>query len=504
MSRRRSLVVGTKDIAEDAVGIARVSGKDQEDGYSLDSQEKLMHTYTDGHHMRLIKVFKIAESASKSKQRKIFRQAMKFIEEHGIKHLVVEKVDRHARNFHDAVETHDWLMADEMRKVHFIKDSIALHKNSRSQEWLNWGIRVVMAKNYVDNLREEAMKGWAEKLAQGWMPGVPPPGYTNVTRDSRRIQIPDERNWRIIKEMFELYIQPGQSGKTITKEMARRGVLTRKGRPYAHGRVDDMLTNPFYVGIIRWDGREYPGRHETFISRQLWDKVQQKMHSGRPVVYKKHNPLFKNMITCEICGGVVTWQLQKGRYYGACQRRNPACKVKKTIREDRLEETIQDLLNDLVCPSSELIEWVVVQLKKRGETTSQAREDSLASINAQIERLMRMDADLYDDKLAGDIPRELYKTKHDTFMEQLGELKSQQSALESKNKNDLPQRLALLKLSQKAAELYASRTTQQKRVILTKLFSSFTYSDGAVSVKYSKFAEVIANKTLKTKEILGR
>lgn len=40
--------MGAEVAAEDAVGIARVSGKDQEDGYSLDSQEKLMHAYADG------------------------------------------------------------------------------------------------------------------------------------------------------------------------------------------------------------------------------------------------------------------------------------------------------------------------------------------------------------------------------------------------------------------------------------------------------------------------
>ncbi|MCB9819947.1 recombinase family protein [Candidatus Nomurabacteria bacterium] len=490
---------------ETAVGIARVSSKDQEDGYSLDSQENLMNTYGDNHNYRLLKVFKIAESASKAKQRKVFREAMKFVEEHGVNNLFVEKVDRHARNFHDAVETHDWLMANEGRKIHFIKDSIVLHKNSRSQEWLNWGIRVVMAKNYVDNLREEAMKGWTEKLAQGWMPGVPPPGYVNVTVDGKRIQVPDESTWRIVKEMFELYLQPGQSGKTITKEMALRGVRTRKGRPYVHGRVDEMLTNPFYVGIIRWDGKEYPGKQQTFIDRTLWDRVQEKMHGGRPDVYKKHNPLFKNLITCSTCNGVVTWQLQKGRYYGACQRRNPACKIKKTIREDRLEETIQELLDELVCPSQELIDWAIEQLEAKKETNSRTHVDSLKSINAQIDRLVRMDGDLYDDKLAGDITKDIYQAKHSSFMEQLKDLRTKQTTLESKvNKNDLPQRLALLKLTQMAAELYQTRTITQKRVILTKLFSSFTYGNGAVSVNYSKFAEVIANKSLKTKEILGR
>lgn len=101
----------------------------------------------------------------------------------------------------------------------------------------------------------------------------------------------------------------------------------------------------------------YQSLPQTFIDRALWDHVQEKMHGGRPDVYKKHNPLFKNLITCETCDGVVTWQLQKGRYYGACQRRNPACKIKKTIREDRLEETIQEPLDELVCPSQELIDW---------------------------------------------------------------------------------------------------------------------------------------------------
>src|SRR5690349_14079365 len=159
-----------------AVILARVSSKSQEDeGYSLDSQVKLLRSYCENKYLAVAETFKIAESASKTSQRRIFKEAMKFIEDNKIKHLIIEKVDRHVRNLHDAVETHDWLMADEERHVHFVKDSLVMHKNSRSQEWLNWGIRVVMSKNYIDNLREEAMKGWAEKLAQGWLPAWPPP-----------------------------------------------------------------------------------------------------------------------------------------------------------------------------------------------------------------------------------------------------------------------------------------------------------------------------------------
>lgn len=44
-------------------------------------------------------------------------------------------------------------------------------------------IYLAFAKKHTDNLREEAMKGWAEKLAQGWMPAPPPPGYKTATED---------------------------------------------------------------------------------------------------------------------------------------------------------------------------------------------------------------------------------------------------------------------------------------------------------------------------------
>jgi DNA invertase Pin-like site-specific DNA recombinase len=226
---------------------------------------------------------------------------MNFVEEKSTKNLIVEKVDRHARNFHDAVETHDWLLADEQRKIHFIKDSIVLHKNSRSQEWLNWGIRVVMAKNYIDNLREEAMKGWAEKLSQGWLPASPPPGYKTVVHNGKKIHVPDSATKGAVKDLFELYLESCQSAVTITKEMYLRGIRTRKGHAYNKSKVAKLLDNPFYIGINRFDGKDYPGKQETFIDKELWDKVQAKLHSRcRPAATRKHNQIFKNMIHCVV------------------------------------------------------------------------------------------------------------------------------------------------------------------------------------------------------------
>ena len=487
-----------------AVILARVSSKGQEEeGYSLDSQAKLLQSYCENKGLAVARTYKIAESASKASQRRIFKEAMKFIEDHKIKHLIIEKVDRHVRNLHDAVETHDWLMADEERHVHFVKDSLIMHKGSRSQEWLNWGIRVVMAKNYIDNLREEAMKGWAEKLAQGWLPAPPPCGYMTITQNGKHIHVPNPETKPIMQRMFRLYLEPSHSILTITKELEKAGVRTRKGRPYSKSHVQKLLTNTFYIGINHFDSKDYPGAQETFISKELFDKVQRKMHRGRPTVYKVHNPVLKNLITCEGCDGIVTWQLQKGRYYGACQRNKGCCRKRKFIREDKVEAAVVEHLKQLVCPSQEIIEWVANEMREKQRESIEERERMFTSIQTQIERLERMDSQLYDDKLAGDITKEKYIEKHQQFIEQKTELEGQTAKLDKDRKQGLEQRLVLLELSQKAASLYQSKTPEQKRLIITKLFSKITSKDDSVSVSYTNFATVIAQNVLKTKELIG-
>lgn len=151
-----------------AVILARVSSKSQEDeGYSLDSQLKLLRGYCDKQGLEVVHIFKIAETASKEQSRKIFHELLTFIKKNKVYHLAVEKTDRFTRNFRDAVAIDEWLEKDEDRRLHAVKENLLLHKNAKSDVKFMWNIHLSVAKKYTDNLREEAMKGWAEKLAQG-------------------------------------------------------------------------------------------------------------------------------------------------------------------------------------------------------------------------------------------------------------------------------------------------------------------------------------------------
>ena len=487
-----------------AVILARVSSKSQEDeGYSLDSQLKLLNGYCENKDLHVVKVFKIAETASKEQGRKIFHELLAYISNHGVYHLAVEKTDRLTRNLRDAVAIDDWLEQDGNRMLHAVKENLQLHKASKSDVKFMWNIHLAVAKKYTDNLREEAMKGWAEKLAQGWLPAPPPIGYITVVRNGKRVHVPDAATKDSVKKLFKLYLEPNHSITTITLEMKSVGLTSRKGRPFAKSYVQKILMNPFYIGINRFDGKDYPGLQDPLISRELFNLVQQKMHKGRPMILKKHNPVLKNIIRCDGCGGVVTWQRQKGNYYGACQRDREPCKGKKFLREDKVEETIIALLQKLVCPSQEIIEWVAASMREEQQAGIENRERALASIQTQLSRLQRMDDQLYDDKLAGEIPKDKYDAKHEQLMAEKAQFESKRAKVDASAAKGLEQRLVILELSQKAATIYQTKSPEQKRLIITKLFASITSNDGVVSVTYTNFSRAIAERALKTTNLLG-
>ena len=208
------------------------------------------------------------------------------------------------------------------------------------------------------------------------------------------------------------------------------------------------------------------------------------------------------MYYCADCKTIVTWQWQKGRYYGVCRRRSEACKSFKLLREEEVEDMIVEMLEMLVCPSEEVIEWVATAMREHYKDNIEDLERLETSIKMQVDRLKRMDEGLYDDKLSGEISQERYEEKHGQFVSEITTLNERLSQLDSTQDKRLEQRLVLLKLSQKAAQIYRNKSPEHKRVIISKLFEDLTLKGGILSVKYTKFAKVMARNVLETRKLM--
>src|SRR5438093_508688 len=83
------------------VALARVSSREQErEGFSLDVQVEALERYVDRNNGKIIKLYRIAETASKTDERKTFKELIAYVKEHAdeIDGLLFYKVDRAARN----------------------------------------------------------------------------------------------------------------------------------------------------------------------------------------------------------------------------------------------------------------------------------------------------------------------------------------------------------------------------------------------------------------------
>ena len=485
--------------------LARVSSKSQEDeGYSLDSQLKLLQNYCLSNELRVVKIYKIAETASKEQSRKVFIELLAYLYQNNVYNLAVEKTDRLTRNLKDAVAIDDWLQLDGDRMLHAVKENIKLHRDSKSDVKFMWNIHLAVAKKYTDNLREEAMKGWTEKLAQGWIPSRPPIGYMTAIKDGKRIHIPDPKIAPLITAGFEHYLTAQGSIESVWSLFKQSGVTTYNGHPLVRSATHKVLQNSYYMGIIQFNGETYAGAHEPIISNQLYKAVQAKMHHTKPAKQCRHDVKLKNIFKCGHCGKVITWEQHKGHYYGACQRNLESCRHSCYLKEEDAEKTLVEMLDSLISPSPAIIDWLIRHLDKKFENSKAQVDEYKQKIKSRIVRLIKMDEMLYDDKLSGDITKDRYESKHADIIKQIEQSNDELLIANETSQEMHNKAISLIKLTQSAKDQYSNNdlSNEAKRTILTELFDSAVYRDSTLSVRYTEFVESIAKRSHESKRIL--
>lgn len=340
-----------------SVIFARVSSREQEEtGYSLPSQEKLLKEYGERKDFAISKKFSISESASGRYQRKTFNEMLEYVKENNINIIICEKVDRLTRNLRDAVSINEWINDDSKRQVHFVKENCVLSKDSKSNEKFIWNIKVSVAQYYIDNLSEEVRKGQKEKLAQGWLPTKPPLGYKTIGDKGHKTHVIDWDVAPYIRKMFEYYSSGNHSLKSLVAIMYQEGMRNREARKICRSRIHVLLSNPFYYGKILWKGEIHRGEHEPIISKELFNKVQAclvyapRMRPGT----KEFN--FVKIFKCGKCGSGVTasekfkrlksGSVNKYIYYHCMKFRDRYCH-EKYIREDNLIGLLLQLFDNI-------------------------------------------------------------------------------------------------------------------------------------------------------------
>lgn len=482
---------------------SRVSTKEQaEEGYSLQSQVKLLQEYADKKGFDVIQRYLVPESAKGTQERKLFNAMMKDLQKSKATLLLVEKVDRITRNFKDAVLLNDWLEEDENREIHFVKQSLIIHKYAKSNEKFQWDIHLVLARQYSNNLSEEASKGMLQKAEEGWCPASQKKGYVSVGITGKKVwQIDhsDASEAPFIRRAFQLYDTGEHTLLSLSKTFYEEGWKARDGGRIGKTTLHKILKDCFYCGEFIWKGKRYlNAKHESLVSKELFDSVQEKMNRKVDGKYRKHNFLFKGICNCGECGRCVSWQVQKQKNYGRCTRHNTSCTQIKYIKENELEKKIIELLKSLQCKDKRMLEWVRKALKENHKYETEGREKAMQiHLKAKEKWQKRLDA-VYEDKIDKKVSLEFYNRKYDEYTLELRSTDSTIAKLEEANRKYLNVGSAIFELAQASAEIYINCPTEvEKRALLNDVFSNIKIKDGNIDPDYKNGIELVAKRAKK-------
>lgn len=480
-----------------AIIYARVSSKDQEnEGFSIPAQIKLLKEYAIKNDLVIVEIFTDVETAKRA-GRTQFNKSLTFLEQNKtVMHVLVEKTDRLLRNITDYALI-DSLMEYSKVKIHLVKENVILSCDSRSNEKFIFGIKALMAKNYVDNLSEEVKKGMTEKAAQGIYPSLAPYGYINVKEGARSIIKINPDTAPFVKKMFELYATGSYSLPKLRKKILEEGIIYRNGKNFYTSNVELILKNEFYTGVFFWKGKKYENAsHEPIITKDLFHMVQKMLK--RPYKNKSKKGLFpySNLIRCGVCGCSLTAQIQKEKYiYYNCTGYKGNCK-QVYLKQETIEFTFEKILDDIQV-SDVLQETIMQGLRESLKDKIDYHNNLVEQFEKQIKVLQNRIDQAYLDKLDKKISEEFWQQHTNKWMTEKELLSMRLSVMHKADSHYLENANFILELAKKAAGLFKNQNAEQKRRLINLLVSNCTYKDEKLDIELKPiFSEIL--KTVKT------
>jgi len=178
--------------------------------------------------------------------------------------------------------------------------------------------RELISERTISTLEQRAKEG---KWHGGWIPF----GY-DYDFENQKLVV-NKKEAEGVKLIFKRFLE-GKRLCEIKEEINARGfrnktriIKTRKGTEKEIGgtKMDEddvtrILKNPIYSGIIRYEERDYKGKHESIITEKIFREVEKIRNKKKtkeeisPLLERKdeHIHLLKGILRCGDCGYMMT------------------------------------------------------------------------------------------------------------------------------------------------------------------------------------------------------
>ena len=398
----------------------RVSTEEQsENGYSIDEQERLLEEWCKKMGYVIYKCYSDRGISGKNiKDRPALKELLSDAKAGKFDMVISWKINRVSRKLEDVLKIVNLL---EKNNITFKSYSEPFETDTPAGR-MQFQMMALIGEFERGTIAQNVKMGMIAKAKSGNWCGGRVLGYDLVPNNSpeeekkgkNKLEI-NEKEAEIVRFIFNEYSK-GKGYKAITNKMNKLGYKTKKGNNFSVGSIRDILTNPVYIGEIRYNVRQnwsekrrrninpnpirVKGKHEAIIDRELWDKVQLILESkkGKPSrIYDGEYPL-TGILRCPKCGaGMVisrtTNTLADGSkkriaYYCCGNWKNKGTSVcnSNTIRVDKANEYVFKKIEELVSNEA-VIKAVVKNINKERKDKVKPAKRLLGDRDKELEKL---------------------------------------------------------------------------------------------------------------------
>lgn len=237
----------------------------EKENLSLQAQEKSIRAFAESQSWNLLSIYCDPGDSGKTLNRPGFQQMMSDISNQSekIDLILVMKLDRVSRHLKDILV----LIEDDLQpKSIGLKSVTETFDSSTAEGRLMISMLGSFAEFERNRISERMMDGKMQ-LAEngGWNGGLIPFGYHKCLATFQVAPHPTESE--VVKAIFNLFVDRGLSSIKL-KEIVANCPLHRDS-------IYDLLSNPFYAGLVEYAGQLSRGIHEPIISVRLFNKAQE-------------------------------------------------------------------------------------------------------------------------------------------------------------------------------------------------------------------------------------
>jgi len=396
------------------IALARVSSREQErEGFSLDIQVDALNAEAERRKGKIVKLWRIAETASRNDERTTFKELIAFAKQHAadLDGILFYKIDRAARNLFDYVELE---RLESQFHVPFF--SVTQPTENTPSGRMQRRMLASMASYYTEQQSVDVREGIKRRVESGLFPQKAPYGYRNVRVDKRGLIEEHPDNGPKVKSVFSLCAAEQLSLEQVQQRLYDEGVFFSDSRPrFPKTTIYAILRNRSYVGEVRYRGEWHPGTHRPLVDQATWERVQRTL-SGKN--YDFHDLTFAGgLIRCTHCGHVVTGErvvkkaTGKAYIYYRCSVYSAPGHPRVRLSEKRLDAKLIAILDKMGVGSDEQQAWFLRQVRNRN-VDERGRDQKRATETARhLSLVIQRRQELLEMRLAGEIPAKVFADK---------------------------------------------------------------------------------------------